>query len=339
MIKKILINILGTVLLGLIIGITYIYITSSKEIRKDNNLFYKNLLTKYKSKEEIQDSLYRKICLKEYKNVLAVLDKELKKEGYTDINIKKYHPRLILYYVPLHKGIYPFWGTFFSKNFSYNKITNEILSTLKLSEKVYDPLKGVIVLGLPKLDINSLTNEEKKELGKIIYNMLLHELSHFTFLKISKIYNYNNILFLSEYTPILMQYKFGKKLNFNNPLYRLIDNKELSYEADYEEMKKEIKGIKKETFINKMNMLKIRLDKDYYHTLYYFVDKDRILAKLLPTEYLNAYLAKKDLFSSKKNIQFFEKEPIKYIVVSLLKRKKIILKNLDKDTFQEYFKK
>ena len=336
---------LRSIFLGVLLGIITIlienYFWGNKEIKSYEEKYINSVEEKYKG-SFINKSLY-KICLNQYNKVLKVYNKELKKEGFSDLDIMKIHPKLIVVKKRLEENNpLIFQGYYEDPNVSKAFIIDYLMKKTGLLKRVYKDVRGVIVIRIPDIKPFILTRKEKKEMEKIIYNMLIHETSHFIFYKIAKLYGYNPYLFSSEYTPILMQYRFGKKINYkNNGYLELVDPlKNIEFEFfSFKDAKKIYPKLTKEKYEKAIKKYQRLYKNNYYLLTYYLIGKNRIKEPLDPNpeEYYNAFLARKDLFSSIKNQEYFYKYPIKYTIKHLLKRKKDILKNSKRLCLKEFF--
>ena len=316
------------------------YFWGNKEINNYEEKYITSVEKKYKG-SLVNKSLY-KICLDQYNKVLIIYNKKLKKEDFSDLDIMKIHPKLIVVKKVLEKNDpLIFQGYFENPNVSKTFLVDYLMKKMGLLKKVYRDIRGVIVIRIPDVKPFILTRKQKEEMEKIIYNMLIHETSHFVFYKIAKLYGYNPYLFSSEYTPILMQYRFGKKINYkNNDYLELVDpfkDVELQF-SPFKKAKKLYPKLTKKRYERAIKKYQILYKNNYYFLTYYLVGKNRIKEPLDPNpeEYYNAFLAREDLFSSIKNQKYFYKYPIKYTIKHLLERKKDILRNSKKLCLKEF---
>lgn len=297
------------VIIGIFIGESVNFYIFSKQAASHEQ----KIIAKLVDSSESTPGYIKKDIQNVYTEVLNDLQKELIKENfYIGINIIKSHPKLIV--IKDSNQSY----------FSCSYFDNGILTNL-----VNRRLNGYIVLNYPGEYINK---KEKKEFDKLIYNALLHELSHFIGYRL-RLNGWENAG--SEYVPSLIVYALGKNLNTSNPYYSRVSKHHLIVDIpSYGEINKTL-HISKKLYSKTLPKVIKSCSANNKYNLFYPYFKNRILYKHPCFEYYLSVLAQKDSLQNKRN---FLKAPIREAFVMEQKRMKKIKKIQDKkaDSFSMY---
>jgi hypothetical protein len=271
-----------SIFFGLFLLVGDIYLNGTIEVTRNNQNYVNHIISA--NRENLLTSKTMQEIELIYNNILYEFQNELTYENY-DIDILSSHPKLVLLKNTKNSM---FYGKFVIKDFSYENPVVKFLSNIgDFNKRIFKNLNGAIVLTIP--EVNNLKASEFLEFKKIIHNLIVHELTHFVMFKIAKYKNLNVNVMLSEYAPALMQYKFGKEIDFKNSYF-----KKVAKNIDI---------------------------KSYYFAL----KKDRI-KYTNPLEYSIVTYAANELFNSEENLAMFEDKPFKYLESKMLKNSKLIAK-------------